>query len=140
MKTRLSILMSVVMSGFCWINTVNADGRYSDTIVHVDDASFKNKSVYCEENLVEPEKNSFEILDYNVMSSEAGDRYSLMTIKNTSSGQRFLTEKHLVAIHANCFSQNPVTFKKKLSGGEVVTKNIYFGKNQFPIIKIVSGY
>lgn len=133
MKVRYCLLITALVSSL-----LQAGENYSSTIIHVDDASFKHKPVFCEENIVEPDKNDFQILDYNVMSSEDGHRYSLVTIKNTSSGQRILTEEHLVAIHANCFSHNPLPFRQKFSGRETITKSIDFGNNQFPIIKIIS--
>lgn len=133
MKIRYCLLITAIISGL-----LQAGENDSSTIIHVGDASFKDKPVFCEEDIVEPDRNDFQVLDYNVMSSEDGHRYSLVTIKNTSSGQRILTEDNLVAIYANCFSQKPLPFRQKFSGREVITKSIDFGSHPFPIIKIIS--
>lgn len=107
-------------------------------ITHLDSPSFKDRPVFCEEDPLEPIKNDFEILNYNVMISEEGHRYAILTIRNASAGQRLLTDQHLVAIYADCNSDYPMGLKQKLSGGQITTRTVYFGRYKFPIIKVIS--
>lgn len=108
-------------------------------VLQVDNALFKDRPIFCEEEILAPRKSDFEIVDYDLLSSEGGERYAIMNIRNTSSGQRILRKENLVAIFANCNSLYPENINQSLSGRETVTKSISFGINQFPIIKIITG-
>ena len=108
-------------------------------VLQMENAAFKDKPVFCEEDILDTERNDFKLIDYQLMSSESGERYALISIKNTSSGQRILRKENLVAIFANCTSLYPQQIEQTLGGNETLTKKIYFGKNKFPIIKLITG-
>ena len=111
----------------------------SKEVLQIENAAFKDKPVFCEEDILDIKRNDFKLIDYELMSSESGERYALVSIKNTSSGRRILREKNLVAIFSNCTSLYPQKIEQTLAGNETLTKKIYFGKNKFPIIKIITG-
>jgi hypothetical protein len=110
----------------------------STEVLQIEKAVFKDKPVFCEEDILDIKRNDFKLMDYELMSSESGERYALVSIKNTSSGQRFLRKENLVAIFANCTSLYPQEIEQTLAGNETLTKKIYFGKNKFPIIKVIT--
>ncbi|MDG1945174.1 MAG: hypothetical protein P8J17_13040 [Halioglobus sp.] len=111
----------------------------SKEVLQIENAAFKDKPVFCEEDILDIKRNDFKLIDYELMSSESGERYALVSIKNTSSGRRILREENLVAIFSNCTSLYPQKIEQTLAGNETLTKKIYFGKNKFPIIKIITG-
>ncbi len=113
--------------------------RDSELSLRFEDSPFKNTAVYCEEEKsVVARSNDFEIVNYALMSSERGHRHALLTIKNTSSGQRTLIGEHLVAILANCDRIYPIDFEVIFKGNELITKEVDFGINRFPIIQITN--
>ena len=111
----------------------------SEDVLQIENAPFKDKPVFCEDEILDIERNDFKLIDYQLMSSESGERYALVSIKNTSSGQRILRKENIVAIFANCTSLYPQEIEETLAGNETLTKKIYFGKNKFPIIKVITG-
>ena len=111
----------------------------SKEVLQIENAAFKDKPVFCEEDILDIKRNDFKLIDYELMSSESGERYALVSIKNTSSGRRILREENLVAIFSNCTSLYPQKIEQTLAGNETLTKKIYFGKNKFPIIKRITG-
>jgi len=111
----------------------------SKEVLQIENAAFKDKPVFCEEDILDIKRNDFKLTDYELMSSESGERYALVSIKNISAGRRILREKNLVAIFSNCTSLYPQKIEQTLAGNETLTKKIYFGKNKFPIIKIITG-
>lgn len=117
-----------------------AESFSADRVLRFDDSPLIGEAVFCEKDIKEivPEDNQFQILNLALMSSEQGDRFALITIKNTSVGQRFLKREHLVAIFADCSRRHPVNIEYKFRGGEVLTREINFGISRFPIIKIIN--
>ena len=133
MKASATILLNTLFVSQIAIATPTTD------VLQINSALFKDKPVFCEEEILSPTKNDFDLVDYDLMNSESGDRYAIIHIKNTSSGQRILKRENLVAILANCNSLYPENLNQTLPGRSTVTKSIYFGKHQFPIIKIITG-
>ncbi len=115
-----------------------ADEDYNE-IIHFEEAPFKEVPVYCEDkNVIEPRQSDFEILEYALMSSKQGHRYALITIKNTSSGQRSINNQHMIAILANCKRSYPLNLEHKFDGNEIVTMEVNFGIKRFPILKVTA--
>ena len=118
---------------------LGASDGISDVIIHFEDPPLREASIFCEEEKdIVPKRNDFEILEYALMSSNQGHRYALVTIKNTSSGYRKMKKEHLVAILANCKRVYPMSFELSFEGNEVITKEVNFGLNGFPIIKVIN--
>ncbi|BFM14763.1 hypothetical protein R50073_09460 [Maricurvus nonylphenolicus] len=133
MKVRLAVLFSVL-----FVSQI-ASASSSQGVLQISNVLFKDKPIFCEEDILTPDKSDFDIVDYDLMSSEGGERYAIINIENTSSGQRILRRENLVAVFANCTSRYPEVLDQTLSGNEMLTKSIYFGKNKFPIIKVISN-
>ena len=111
----------------------------STEVLQIENAAFKDKPVFCEEDILDIKRNDFRLINYELMSSESGERFALISIKNTASGQRILRKENLVAIFADCTSVYPQEIEQTLAADETLTKTVYFGKNKFPIIKITTG-
>lgn len=84
-----------------------------------------------------PKISEFTVLSSILMSNISGERWATVTIKNASQYQRLLDNEHIVAIFANGEKRNPIQAKHKFSGQEEITMVINFGKNKFPILRVV---
>ena len=135
----VSWIIYTMMLGFLLGSlAVNAEDLYSDTSLKFENLPFKNAEINCDnDDRLDPKSNDFELHDYAVMSSELGERFALLMIKNTSSGQRILNQEHIVAIFGNCERKLPNTFEQKFSSGESLTVTVNFGLNRFPIVKLL---
>ena len=89
-----------------------------------------------ESERLKPRENDFELIHYAPMSNKNGERYVLITVKNTSTGRRFLKSEHIVATFVNEEQINPRDLNESVDGGEVFSKSIFFGVTKFPIIML----
>ena len=85
---------------------------------------------------LKPRENVFELIHYAPMSNKNGERYVLITVKNTSNGRRFLKSEHIVATFVNEEQMNPRDLNESIEGGKVFSKTIFFGVNKFPIVML----
>lgn len=70
------------------------------------------------------------------LSNKRGERWAIVTLENTSSGQRLLNKESIVATFANGSQSYAWELDERLQGSEAITKSIYFGRQQFPLIKL----
>jgi hypothetical protein len=103
---------------------------FDDNTPKFDWYSFKAK----ETERLKPKANEFRMINYSPMSNKIGERWVLVTLRNTSTEQRFLKSEYLVATFANGEQTNPGFVDHKVDGGGVITRTIYFGINKFPIV------
>jgi hypothetical protein len=89
-----------------------------------------------ESERLKPRANDFELIHYAPMSNKNGERYVLITVKNTSGGRRFLKSEHIVATFVNEKQINPIDLNESVDGGKVFSKTIFFGVNKFPIVML----
>ena len=89
-----------------------------------------------ESDRLKPKENDFELLHFAPMSNKIGERWVLITVKNTSTGSRFLKSEHIVATFANEEQRNPRGLSESIDGGQIITKAIFFGVNKFPIVML----
>ena len=89
-----------------------------------------------ESERLKPRANDFELIHYAPMSNKNGERYVLITVKNTSVGRRFLKSEHIVATFVNEEQINPIDLNESVDGGKVFSKTIFFGVNKFPIVML----
>ena len=87
-----------------------------------------------ETDRLKPKANDFELLHFAPMSNKIGERWVLITVKNMSSGRRFLKSEHIVATFANEEQKNPKDLSESIDAGQIVSKAIFFGVNKFPIV------
>jgi hypothetical protein len=85
-----------------------------------------------------PKAGDFEIRNYVLMSNEAGERWSVITLTNLSSGTRALDKEHLLALFADGSRSNPLTHNLTFKGKETKTVTVSFGESKFPILSIYS--
>ena len=84
-------------------------------------------------------RSDFQVLDYQLMSSEQGERWAVVTVRNTATGQRLLSEKMLVAEFANGERRYPLVMEGKVAGGAVLTRTVTFGYSRFPILRLIGS-
>jgi hypothetical protein len=85
---------------------------------------------------LEPKSNDFELIHFAPMSNKIGERGGLLTVRNTSSGRRFLKSEYVVATFANADQANPSDLNEIVDPGETNTRTINFGVHEYPIVMI----
>ncbi|KGK00573.1 hypothetical protein [Thalassotalea sp. ND16A] len=91
------------------------------------------------ENNREPKESDFEVVNYVLMSNEIGERFAVITLLNTSSGNRVLEHKHLMALFADGFRSSPAEIKLNFEGHETQSTTIAFGESKFPILAVYAN-
>ena len=89
-----------------------------------------------ESERLKPRANDFELIHYAPMSNKKGERWVLITVKNTSAGRRFLKSEHILATLVNEEQINPIDLNESVDAGKVFSKTIFFGVNKFPIVML----
>ena len=88
---------------------------------------------------VRPKQSEFEILHYAVMSNEKGERWSAITLVNTSSGTRQLEPEHMMALFADGSRISPRSKILNFKGNETQSVTVSFGEHKFPILAIYTS-
>jgi hypothetical protein len=88
---------------------------------------------------LKPKSNDFELVNYVIMSNELGERWAVLTLTNTSTGNRMLEHDHLMALFADGERKNPLELKLNFEGRETQSITVSFGESKFPILSISSG-
>ena len=88
---------------------------------------------------IKPEPNDFRIEDYTLMSNELGERWALVTFRNTSTSNRLLKNEHLVATLADGRRVRALNLDERLDGGQLYTQAVFFGVWKFPILFLEMG-
>ena len=116
-----------------------ADDNLRNNIIRFEDSELRDSQLYCDDNKfnLEPKRNQFDLVDYSVMGTENGERFALITIENTSQGQRIFSNEHVVAVLGNCKRIAPLDFRYKMDSGEVISREIYFGYQRYPIVQLL---
>jgi hypothetical protein len=83
-----------------------------------------------------PQVSDFQLVNYVAMSSEVGERWAVVTVRNSSSGGRSFENQHLMAVFADGVRKSPSEFKINFKGNETQTLTVSFGENKFPILSI----
>ena len=91
------------------------------------------------DNNIKPKKGDFEIIDYVLMSNEMGERWSVITLTNLSSGNREFGHEHLIGLFADGSRKNPLEYKLNFKAKETQSITVSFGKHKFPILSIYSS-
>jgi len=90
-----------------------------------------------EHERLKPRPNDFELVHFAPMSNERGERWVLVTVRNTAVGRRFLKRDYIVATFANAHQANPsASLNEKIDAGESFTTTISFGVYKFPIVML----
>ena len=91
------------------------------------------------DNNIKPKKGDFEIVNYVLMSNELGERWSVITLTNLSSGNRAFSHQHLIALLADGRRISPLEYKLDFKGRETQSITVSFGSHKFPILSIYSS-
>ncbi|MCJ8297256.1 MAG: hypothetical protein MJK15_22915 [Colwellia sp.] len=91
------------------------------------------------DNNIKPKAGDFEIVNYVLMSNEMGERWSVITLTNLSSGNRDLEQDHLMALFADGSRKSPLQYKLNFKGKETQSITVSFGEYKFPILSIYSS-
>lgn len=111
----------------------------NDDVLAIDRVVDKNVQIaFPNDDNMSPRRSEFELLNFVLMSSESGERWAVVTLKNTSTGKRIFEQDQLMALLANGTRIYPQEIKQTFEGGEVISLNVHFGKKQFPILNITT--
>jgi hypothetical protein len=91
------------------------------------------------DNNIKPKKGDFEIINYVLMSNEVGERWSVITLTNLSSGNREFGHDHLIGLFADGSRKRPLEYKLNFKGQETQSITVSFGEHKFPILSIYSS-
>lgn len=131
------MVLRMILVWLLGVSLVQAEGLNPETTLRFEVSPFKDRPLFCErEDALVPDKHSFQLVDYVLMSSDRGERFALVTLKNQSTGQRILSQNHLVAVMGNCQARRPLPIEKRFAGAETLTIRLNFGLSKFPILKI----
>ena len=109
-------------------------------VLTVDRSVSKNIQLsFPNEQNIKPKESDFEVLNYVLMSSETGERWSVITIENTASGNRSLEHSHIMGLFADGSRFVPQENKLQFEGGEVQSITVSFGEYKFPILAIYTS-
>ncbi len=109
-------------------------------VLTVDRSVSKNIQLsFPNEQNIKPKESDFEVLNYVLMSSETGERWSVITIENTASGNRSLEHNHIMGLFADGSRFVPQENKLQFEGGEVQSITVSFGEYKFPILAIYTS-
>lgn len=124
---------------FCFL-CISASAVLADENVLMID-QMPDKSVqlaFPNERNIQPKSGDFTVLNYVPMSSEDGDRWAIVTLKNTSSGSRIFESQYLIGLFADGERRAPLEYKQTLNGGETVSITLAFGRHKFPLLSVIA--
>jgi hypothetical protein len=122
---------------FCLCPLIVSANGIEDITHHFDQPQGKLTHInFRQKEIIKPVPNDFELIESAFMSNNIGDRYAVVTIENTSPGQRILKNEHIVATFANGRQSIAHGLYELLKGGELLTKTIFFGSHSFPIVRV----
>jgi hypothetical protein len=91
------------------------------------------------DNNIKPKKGDFQIINYVLMSNEVGERWSVITLTNLSSGNREFRHDHLLGLFADGSRISPLEYKLNFAGQETQSITVSFGVHKFPVLSIYSS-
>jgi hypothetical protein len=110
-----------------------------NAVLNIDRSVSKNAEFSFPNNKnVKPKQSDFELINYVIMSNELGERWAVLTLTNTSSGNRMLEQANIMATFADGKRQTPLDFKLNFEGKETQSITVSFGKSKFPILSIIA--
>ena len=109
-------------------------------ILNVDRTVSKNIQLsFPNEKNIKPKESDFKVLNYVLMSSDTGERWSVITIENTASGNRSLDNNQIMGLFADGSRFVPQDNKLQFEGGETQSITVSFGEYKFPILAIYTS-
>lgn len=100
------------------------------SVIGSDELNFPNdKHIY-------PKQSNFEILHYVLMSSDSGERWATVTLRNRAAGGRKLEQDHIMALFADGRRKPPAHFKRHFAADETLSFTLSFGHSKFPLLSV----
>jgi hypothetical protein len=126
--------------GFGLVTLLTFNSTFADDkVLMVDETLDKSTRLsFPNERDIQPRPSDFEVVNYVPMSSEDGDRWAIVTIKNTSSGSRIFESQYLIGLFANGDRREPLAHKQTLNGNETVSLTLAFGSHKFPLLNVTA--
>jgi hypothetical protein len=110
-------------------------------VLTVDRAVSKSMQLsFPNDNNIKPKKGDFEIINYVLMSNEIGERWSVITLTNLSSGNREFGHDHLIGLLADGSRISPLEYNLNFKGKETQSITVSFGVHKFPMLSIYSSH
>jgi hypothetical protein len=132
--SKLSLLFVFTISVWSFMGHSYAA---ENEILSIDRAVASNLHLsFPNDNNIQPSRSDFEIINYVLMSSESGERWVTITLKNTSSGVRSLEQEHIMGLFANGDRKSPENYPLSFKGKEMQTFTVSFGESKFPILAV----
>jgi len=136
MNTALSLTITVLALTFITFISNAAETE----VLTVDRIISKNLELaFPNDKNLKAKPSHFELMNYVLMSNELGERWAVLTVTNTSSGNRMLEQGHLMALFADGERKNPLEFTLNFEGSETQSITVSFGESKFPILSISYG-
>ena len=88
---------------------------------------------------IKPKISDFKIVNYVLMSNQSGERWSVITLTNLSSGHRNFEHQHLMALFADGSRESPLAYKLNFKGKEIQSITVSFGEHKFPILSLYTS-
>lgn len=85
---------------------------------------------------LQPEIGTFSLIEFRPMSNDIGERWALVSVENSSHGERFLKNRHLVATFADGRQAYARNLNDRVGGGELLSKAVFFGHSPFPLVRV----
>lgn len=131
MNKVLTLIITMTVAGVAYAGNDDRDALTVDKITTQDiDFQFPN-----DDNL-RPESSDFKVLNYVTMSNEYGERKVVITLQNTSTGNRIFTSDQVMALYAN--GSRRIAHEERISfkGKEVQTLTLSFQISKYPILQV----
>jgi len=117
-----------------------AANAQEDDVLTVDRLVAKNIHLsFPNDQNIKPKESDFNIINYVLMSNETGERWSVITLTNSSTGARSLEQDHLMALFADGSRISPLEYKLNFKGNETQSITVSFGEHKFPILSIYAS-
>ena len=108
-----------------------------DRVLHFDQLQVPLKFLnFKHDDELKPIPNDFRIIEAAYLSNDIGERWAFVTFENKSSGQRFLKNRAIVATFVDGVQSYAHNLNQTLKGNERLTKAVFFGIHQFPIVSV----
>lgn len=138
MQLRFQKIITVISILYLYpFAAVSDEPYYTDRALHFDQPQSPLNSLnFKHDNELRPSPNDFRLIEAYFLSNNIGERWAVITIENTSPGKRFLKNEFIIATFANGNQTTGFNLNETLKSNERLTKSVFFGIHQFPVVNI----
>lgn len=140
LRGRAGGIRLVLVGALVFASAASAQYRNPYTLYYEQPRGTPEQFHFKEETLrVKPEPSDFRVEDYTLMSNDIGERWALITFRNSSTSSRILKNDHIVATLANGQRVHALNLNERIGGSERFTQAVFFGISKFPILFLEVG-